>query len=171
MAFGISFLGDNEDAQAPNGEQDQYQEAIRILNLRLPKIVGGQGIAPAPLLQAPGAMGMAPSAVGPQGGPMAPMVPTPRLIPGGQNQPPNPVQQALARMAGMALPSPRVVPGTQAGASVPQLPQIQRQFEPPIQPRQDGFTPAAAPEPSPFLSRHRERYGDRYGYDVSRGLF
>lgn len=108
MAFGVSFLpgGDGSGNQA-RPQTDPVQQAIQMLSLRLPRVVGAQGMSPAPLLQSPGGGGLAEFlqhlfGQGHFGGPMAPGMgpmgpgaspmgpgaapPTPRVIPGGGDQ-------------------------------------------------------------------------------------
>lgn len=56
MAFGLSFLpgGDANDGADPGVAQpERIQEAIRLLSLRLPRVLGAHPIAPRGLLQAP----------------------------------------------------------------------------------------------------------------------
>lgn len=82
MAFGVSFLpdGSREEGMGDEGNpRAQFQRAIQLLQLRLPRILSGGGqIAPAPLLNAMGGGGMNPNAAL--------------------------VQQAIAGMAGVPLP-------------------------------------------------------------------
>jgi hypothetical protein len=75
MAFGLSFL---PVPQGPNGETrdraEPIQQAIKVLTLRLPRVLGGSAPAPAPLLQGGGSMGNPFAGSGPfQGRPIAPM--------------------------------------------------------------------------------------------------
>lgn len=57
--FGVSFMPTPQNGGETGRPTavEPVQEAIKILSLRLPKVVGGGAIAPAPLLNAPGAGG------------------------------------------------------------------------------------------------------------------
>lgn len=63
IAGGVSFQPGAPDDRnkinpnAPNGTQEGVQEAIKVLSLRLPKVVGAQAIAPSPLLNSQGSGG------------------------------------------------------------------------------------------------------------------
>lgn len=63
MTPGVSFQPGSADATDANqarrtsGSQQGVQEAIKVLSLRLPKVVGAQASAPAPLLSAQGSGG------------------------------------------------------------------------------------------------------------------
>jgi len=132
--FGVSFAPGTEDPNELKGRtpQEQYQQAIRVLSLRLPKIVGGSPLAPAPLLNAPGSGGM----------PMGPV---------GQPQPGNPgsLPEAYRGLAGLPpapTPAPRVSPGLDpipTGAPLPPArtwqpaPEAPISEHGPITPRQD----------------------------------
>lgn len=89
--FGVSFVPGQPSPQGVAGGAGQrspdrgVQEAVQILNLRLPKVYGSRSIAPSPLLTAPGGMGQ-PAAHG------------------------NVVAQALAQMAGLTPRQAPVVP-------------------------------------------------------------
>lgn len=57
-SFGLSFMpgaqsGDDERQGAPI---NQVQQAIKLLSFRLPRVLGGSALAPAPLLQGQGGM-------------------------------------------------------------------------------------------------------------------
>jgi hypothetical protein len=59
--IGVNFQpgsGSGGGGSRPTGNPNGVQEAIKVLSLRLPKVVGAQGIAPAPLLQSGGSNGM-----------------------------------------------------------------------------------------------------------------
>ena len=123
MSIGVSFLdnlaGKIEQAEK---EQDRYQQAVRVISMRVPRLMGGGAIAPAPLLQGQGGqgspfanpgsaiaqayarMGGLPQA--PQQGPMGrpPMMPMPEMGPR------------------MATPAPRIIPGIEGGMAQPQNP-------------------------------------------------
>lgn len=58
--IGVNFQpgsGSGGAGNRPNGNQAGVQEAIKVLSLRLPKVVGAQGVASAPLLQSAGSDG------------------------------------------------------------------------------------------------------------------
>lgn len=62
--FGVSFVpgggsADPQQAQpgGPAAGAPPVQRAVQMLSLRLPRVVGANGMAPGPLLNAPGAMG------------------------------------------------------------------------------------------------------------------
>jgi hypothetical protein len=62
MIGGVNFQpgGDEQDPRrraASNGSQQGVQEAIKVLSLRLPKVVGAQAVAPGPLLRSQGSGG------------------------------------------------------------------------------------------------------------------
>jgi hypothetical protein len=136
MGFGISFLGD--DPKNGNGEQDRFQEAVRVLTLRLPRVVGGSALAPAPLLHGQGASGspflqqaLAQMAgLPPQGPPQGPMGPTAPTLPTG---PMRPAPRA-------PIPTPRIGVGVDTpGVPIPEG-AVAREWAPPPQP--DTSTPA-----------------------------
>lgn len=61
--FGVSFVPDEQNLQqgkagVGRGAMTPTQQAIKLLSLRLPRVVGGSPIAPAPLLQSQGSKGM-----------------------------------------------------------------------------------------------------------------
>lgn len=59
--IGVNFQPGSGASGGPNqrrdGNQAGVQEAIKVLSLRLPKVVGAQGVASAPLLQSQGSAG------------------------------------------------------------------------------------------------------------------
>lgn len=58
--IGVNFQpgsGSGVAGNRPNGNQAGVQEAIKVLSLRLPRVVGAQGVASAPLLQSAGSDG------------------------------------------------------------------------------------------------------------------
>lgn len=59
MIGGVNFQpGQGDPAAGVKKKPDQgVQEAVKVLSLRLPRVVGAQSIAPAPLLNAPGSGG------------------------------------------------------------------------------------------------------------------
>lgn len=63
MTGGVSFQPGSQDERnrinpnAPNGTQEGVQDAIKVLSLRLPKVVGAQAIAPNALLRSEGSGG------------------------------------------------------------------------------------------------------------------
>lgn len=100
MAMGMTFApGSNEMQQRPMTSQEPLQEAIKLLSLRLPQIVGANSPVPAPLLQSQGGMGADPT-----GNPLLDLLR--RLLGGGQAP-----QE-------MGMPSPPLGPG-RTGGGVP----------------------------------------------------
>lgn len=100
--IGVSFQpGSEQNGQSPNGGSKPssgsgVQEAIRILSLRLPRVLGAQGVAPMPLLTSQGS--------------------------GGNPRVDQIVNQVLAR-AGMGSPSPMRTEGPSfSGAAPSQFP-------------------------------------------------
>lgn len=97
MIAGINFQPGSQDGdqqrrpQRPNGSMEGVQEAIKVLSLHLPKVVGAQAVAPSALLQSQGSGGnhsvdsmvervlqrIFPTASRAPGAPNAPMVPPP----------------------------------------------------------------------------------------------
>lgn len=91
---GAGSFQDRADAQRDRvGSGHGVQEAIKLLSLRMPKVVGAQSVAPSALLNSPGAGGnpnvdsmvervlqrVFPTARQGQGAPTAPMVPSPAI--------------------------------------------------------------------------------------------
>ena len=67
MAFGTNFsptAANQRERTGPgganNGTRGKLQEAIKVLSLRLPKVLGAQSLAPGPLLTGPGSGGVNP---------------------------------------------------------------------------------------------------------------
>lgn len=116
MALGISFSPGSQDPQrtGPTGVQDAapLQQAIQLLSLRLPRVVGATSPIPAPLLQGTGSQGQ-PDATG------NPLLDVLRrlLNPGGGGGFAPPSQNTPAALG--EGPSPRVIPGA-GGQPVPQ---------------------------------------------------
>ena len=105
--FGLSFapFGRDNENQPPSPVQD----AVRVLSLRLPTVVGAQGIAPGPLLNSPGLAGLMTGDMTPEAflrrlfgmssaGPQGPVAPT---VPSGSGP---------SRTTAGSVPLPRVVP-------------------------------------------------------------
>ena len=143
MAFGVSFVpgGQNGEGRSErNGAPDsRYQQAIKILSLRLPKLRGASGgLAPAPLLQAGGAMGQPTAAMGGTQ-PLTSEIARAFLqmagltggLPGGGQRPMG------GRMAATMAPRtpqapPRVIPGIdQLPGGAPEVPAVTREWAPP----------------------------------------
>lgn len=117
--FGVSFQP--SDANQGPQQQPHLQEAIQLLNLRLPSIIGARSPIPQALLTAPGLvkqggtdvefikqlLGLNMPAQSPAGGP--------QLHSGQDAQRPNPV--AMPPAPG-APPPPRVTPGQEPGSSL-----------------------------------------------------
>ena len=113
--IGIQFLpgaqGENGPT-SPRGGGDPIQEAVRILSLRLPRVVGAQAIAPQALLTSPG------GAANPFIDTLVDMI-LRRVMPngnmgggqgsmsGGQGRVPPPMNQAVQRLSTMAGPRPQ----------------------------------------------------------------
>lgn len=94
--FGINFQPGMQEQQGQNGNGSRpsgggVQEAIKVLSLRLPKVVGAHGIAPMPLLTSEGS--------------------------GGNPRVDSIVQQILSRMGVDAYPSAVPILGAAFGAS------------------------------------------------------
>ncbi len=151
--FGLSFVpGDQNDPlkkKIGEGATTPTQQAIRLLSLRLPRVLGGSPIAPAPLLTSQGGAGRpSPESIAQQvlsrvlptgatsASPSAPNVPTPAQA---QMQPPapsytdnprpfsqSPIQRQtppnLVAQPGGPQPVPRVEPITGTGAPLPNIP-------------------------------------------------
>lgn len=142
--FGVSFVpgGQAENNRDKVGQQASQaaQQAIQFLSLRLPRVTGAQGLAPAPLLNAPGGSGM-PSGVIEALLRLAGMGGTP--IGGGpvgampfQPPPQTPIGMPGAPGGG-APPPPRIVPGEQGPLTPPPTFGAPR---PPQPPMRGGFT-------------------------------
>ena len=134
--FGVSFVpgaaGEEENGAGAGSQEDPYQTAVRILSLRLPRILGGSALAPAPLLNAQGGQG---SPFGSQPGQVA--LPPPMAPQMGGGAPMAPLQQAMMRMGGMQPPTPRIIPGIEpipGGGPSPMVPDVSRQWQPPTEP-------------------------------------
>jgi hypothetical protein len=84
--FGVSFLPNQGgmDRERPGGGSatEPIQQAIKVLSLRLPRVLGGGAFAPAGLLQGGGSMGNPFAGVGPMQG-----RPLPGGLPGGGGPP------------------------------------------------------------------------------------
>ena len=64
MAYGLSFMPGGDNAGGNANRQDEArvtpaQEAIKLLSLRLPSVVGARALAPNTLMQSPGGAGLA----------------------------------------------------------------------------------------------------------------
>lgn len=145
MAIGQSFAptGQNQMRQQQGGGNAPLQQAIKVLNLRLPKVVGAGAVAPQPLLMSQGSGGVSMPPMPQQGA-------TPGGAPGGaptmpgQGAPPFGLEEILRRIfqpptgpAGSPAPQPpqgpaplpRIVtqppapgPGGTAGPTAPRFP-------------------------------------------------
>src|SRR5512137_2970035 len=59
MAIGLSFVpGGNLDRKSSETPVEPIQDAIQVLSLRLPRVVGAGAVAPGALLNAQGAAGL-----------------------------------------------------------------------------------------------------------------
>jgi len=104
MALGVTFAPGSQNPTQQKTGAPPLQEAIKLLSLRLPKVVGANSPIPQQLLTAPGGMG----APDPTGNPLLDML---RAILGAQT--PN----------AMGLPGPPTGPGrTGSGVPNPQEP-------------------------------------------------
>lgn len=186
MAFGVSFVpgqnGQNgEGRQGRTGAPDsRYQQAIKILSLRLPKVrgaTGGGGIAPAPLLRAAGAMGQPTAAMGgtqPLTSEIArAFLQMAGLAPGmaqqGGAMPPRGVQPRMATAMRPRTPQapPRVIPGidTMPGG-MPEIPTVTREWPPqPEEPISQFQLPQTVPQEFPTFYG-----GGSEGIDSDDGL-
>jgi len=123
---GLSFAPLKTDQANGNGQPTgpaPIQEAIRVLNLQIPKVVGARALAPGPLLTAPGAAGV------PGAGGLDALLRRllAQLVPG-------PAQNAGPAMGGpqgglpamgpamASAPPPRITPGIQPGDTPPRSP-------------------------------------------------
>ena len=145
MGFGVSFLGDDDDESG--GRAQQFQKAVEILSMRVPKVVGGGAMAPAPLLQGMG--GGSPfggdSAMAQAFAQMA-GIPPPQAP---QAQPQQQAMMAPQRPAAMPMrppqqprqppPMPRIIPGIEQTGAPPPVGNVGREWAPPPAPEQ-GFT-------------------------------
>lgn len=122
MAFGVSFTDafQNQPQQqpgfgSPGAGAAPFQSAVQLLSLRLPRVVGANALAPAPLLQGQGAGGIPPDLWSQlmqyfgQGGAGGGMGRTPRVVPGTQPQ------QAPGPLGGGPQPFPTPPGGPMPG--------------------------------------------------------
>lgn len=193
--FGVSFVPTDANLARPGeapggaggglaaGSPFRLQQAIKLLSLRLPRVVGGTPIAPAPLLGAPGAAGLARNLGAPipggmglgaaGAGPTAPSYPQPDYSAGGAGPTAptisgaeGPIMRAIAMLAGMQGPPP----GGTSGLGGAQLPsgQYPMPHVKPIEapggslPGEPGYVPPAAPAPTPYQETARERFQSKY---------
>ena len=144
--FGLSFVpGQPKEAGSPSGggplgQSSPVQQAIQMLSLRLPRVLGAQGLAPSALMQAPGGAGL--------------------------GAPPQ-LEQILQALFGFGLRSPSLAPSGLVGGQAPPmrpsapppLPRIeagvrgpaipgQRPGVPPL-PNSGGWPPASPTLPTP----------------------
>lgn len=134
MGFGVSFLDDEQDQGQP---REKHQQSIEVLSMRVPRVVGGGAMAPAPLLQGMGGGGspFGQSAVAQAFAQMAGLPPQQ-----GRGQSPNARPMAPRPMAPQAMPprmapqTPRIIPGITSQAE---------QQAPPMDmgPNAPGWTP------------------------------
>ena len=149
MTSGVNFQPGSQDPYGTNtqrqsgGQPSGVQEAIKVLSLRLPKVLGARAVSPQALLSSPGSGGnprvdsvvntvlsrMFPTGA-PPSAPSAPMVPGPNTMGGMETY-----RQAPTRF-------PRVTPGERAPVPVRQDPAIDTAPNPYPFPR--------APEPPPM---------------------
>ena len=148
MSIGVSFLdnlaGKIEQAEK---EQDRYQQAVRVISMRVPRLMGGGAIAPAPLLQGQGGQG-SPFTQGPVAQAFARMGGLPPQQPQGMVGPQAPMRgpQPPMAMPQAAMPTPRIIPGITSPDD------LARSVQPPMAPQPSyPVTPAR-----PALPRKRE---------------
>lgn len=128
MIGGVNFQpgGSDPTKAAPKGNQGSVQEAIKILSLRLPKVVGPRATAPAALLNAQGSGGNTrvdsvvntvlqrylPGGEGAgQAPPAAPMIPTGQGSSFSPGQEPSPTMPLSDLMQPQGPTAPRITPG------------------------------------------------------------
>lgn len=171
MAIGVSFVpAAGKDSRQVDAQDSAVQQAIQVLSLRLPRVVGAQGLAPSTLLNAAGGAALTGAGgnvdrivdqiinrimpEGAQPGPV-PTVPTPRVVPGGQpgqpGQPPTPGVPMPPRMPGMPAPMPGQVPDPQPagppGAQPVPAPRVVPGIQPPVVPPPVEAPPEPMPRP------------------------
>lgn len=160
MIGGVNFqpgLQDSNDPRMqgerrPGGSSQGVQDAIKVLSLRLPKVVGAQAVAPSALLNAPGAAGnphidsivenvLRKFFPGGRSGAQAPMVPTPDyrgMIGQAYGEP---VSGTLP--IGPGRPHARPQPPQPPAQSTPKYPHFDFEANPP------GTPPVGAQVPAP----------------------
>lgn len=157
---GVSFQPGIDDErkrreQQNGGQTGNVQEAIKVLSLRLPKVVGAQGVSPSALLTSPGGMGQ-PDAV------------VDRIL--SRLMPTSP--QAPQGMTPSAMPSPPQSGGMSQIPSIPMLPGPQRQgpsidYAPrrnePAQPVPPPRLPHIIVGPDPFGNEFLDQNGRPFG--------
>ena len=149
MDFGISFSpgsGDPNQKPAQGASDTPIQDAIKTLSLRVPSFRANGGMAPMPLIGAPGSGGMLPGLGGGIGG-QSP-------LPGGLQQL---LQQLFGSMQQQSAPTPSFTPGVGSGGG-------QTMQAPPVpQPPQMPTMPSAPQSP---MDIKNENYGPQSGsYD------
>ena len=173
MAVGLTFqpgVSSNEATPFPKKAQpgSGVQEAIKVLSLRLPKVVGAQGIAPQALLQSPGSANSRVDAVvnrvlgrilpgagagGPgseTGASGAPMVQMPPGAPSFGGTPIPPTTPLSSWMPPSAIP--RIIPGDANDRPVTVTPTEPTPTGPPGGRTDLGPSPAPSPAPEPTPS-------------------
>jgi hypothetical protein len=132
MGFGVSFLDDQESQGQNKG--DRYQEAVEVLTMRVPRVVGGGAFAPAPLLQGMGGAGspFAQSAIQQA---MAQMAGLPQQMGGAPRASQAPHAMGPRRPQGPqpVAPTPRFVPGIDTMAAPAPQGQPTREWQQPAQ--------------------------------------
>lgn len=166
--YGLSFQPGAENGNNGKSRVAPVQEAIRLLSLRLPTVVGARGISPQALLEGQGGAGLGgggsvealirqllqqmqmPPQLASQGGGGRAPVSGPPAQPGQ----PRPTPQFPSR----SLPKPSITPGQQTGEGPRQDVPLPAPF---IDPRPAGDAPARARELSPY-----ERYGGQFNRQI-----
>lgn len=181
--FGVSFVPDEQNLQqgkagVGRGAMTPTQQAIKLLSLRLPRVVGGSPIAPAPLLQSQGSKGMpSPDSIASQvlknvlptdqtqrDGMAAPSVPRQQTYQ--PDTPPSPSSYSMPSLrpgeldGGMnappgayttspQTPTPNVTPGVNPAPALPNVPTVPNRGPQPDPDVEGREIPPNTPLPSP----------------------
>jgi hypothetical protein len=119
--FGVSFMpGGDQQYQRPGGNVNPVQEAIRVLSLRVPKVVGASPLAPLALMTSKGSGGLPSGLVenllrslAPPGGTPTTGVPQTSLVPAPAASLPEPAAPPVPG------PTPPTAPGIAPGPEPP----------------------------------------------------
>ena len=182
MAYGLSFMPGGDNAGGNANRQDEArvtpaQEAIKLLSLRLPSVVGARALAPNTLMQSPGGAGLA----GPGGMSVDAMIEwLRRQMQQSQAQTPPQAAPMFQPPSAGGSPSPwqprqdgtpraRVAAGQAGGAGATPPPPVVRPGDepkpPPLVPEAGPSSPPqvlSLPEPEPMWPREIERNEDEY---------
>lgn len=169
--IGTSFQPGQAQQNGLKSPDQARQEAVRVLSLRLPKVMGGSPLAPAPLLTSLGSAGGPTPGMSPRPPAMAPELSSPmppqspsglQMAGGGSPMAMSPMLQALGMLAGLPMPgqgqpqTPHITPGVLEGEHPQGLPPVQWGTEP-------TSAPDAPPEPQAtvhmgWLDHLRQKY-------------